>query len=48
MEVATLGFNAVGRKYNVTGNTIKKWCKAYGLPYYTKEIQELYKNGEFD
>lgn len=40
-EIRTLkGFAAVGRKYNVTDNTIKKWCKYYGLPTSAKAYKE--------
>lgn len=42
--VATCGFSEVGRRYGVTGNSVKKWCKSYGLPYLKQEIVELYKN----
>lgn len=37
-EVVSLGFEAVGRKYGVSGNAIKKWCVAYGLPKLKKEL----------
>ena len=30
-ELITSNFAAVGRKYGVTDNTIRKWCKAYGM-----------------
>lgn len=26
-------FEGVGRDYGVSGNTIRKWCKDYGIPY---------------
>ena len=29
MEVKSLGLEGVGRKYGVTGNSIKKWIKTY-------------------
>lgn len=32
----------IGEKYNVTDNTIRKWCKSYELPYKFKDIK-LYK-----
>ena len=28
-EIFELGFEGTGRKYNVTGNSIKKWLKTY-------------------
>lgn len=30
-DVSNLGFTGTGRKYNVTDNTIRKWCRAYGI-----------------
>ena len=44
------GFSAVGRKFNVDGNTIKKWCKQYGMPHRTAELRAWYydKIGEAD
>lgn len=30
-ELRASNFSAVGRKYGVTDNTIRKWCKAYGM-----------------
>ena len=36
-------FLEIGRMYGVTDNTIRKWCKAYGLPYKKKELKELYQ-----
>lgn len=38
-DVQSLGFAATGRKYGVCGNTIKKWCKAYGLPTMAKDYR---------
>lgn len=38
-EVKSLGFSAVGRKYGVTDNAIRKWCKAYGLPTRASEYK---------
>lgn len=43
-EVATSSFAAVGRKYNLTDNAIRKWCKTYGLPTRAKEIKDLYNH----
>lgn len=31
-DVSTMAMTAVGKKYGVTDNTIRKWCKAYGIP----------------
>ena len=43
-EIATSSFEAVGRKYGVSGKAISKWCKAYGLPYLKKDIVKLYQS----
>lgn len=31
-------FESIGKDFGVTGATIKKWCKFYGLPYKRKDI----------
>ena len=31
----------IGKMYNVSDNTIRKWCKYYGLPSTKKELREL-------
>lgn len=31
-------FTRVGNKYDVTDNSIRKWFKNFGLPYYAKEL----------
>lgn len=41
-EIATSSFLAVGNKYGVSDNAIRKWCIAYGLPTKKKEIKEYY------
>lgn len=37
-------FVALGKKYNVSDNTVRKWCKKYNLPYKTSEVQEWLQN----
>lgn len=37
------GFEAVGRLYKVSGNTIKKWCDYYKIPRLKKEIIDWYQ-----
>ena len=32
-EIQESNFVQVGKKYGVSDNTIRKWCKIYGLPY---------------
>lgn len=39
-EIVNSSFCAVGRKYGVTDNTIRKWCRAYSMPTKKNEIQE--------
>lgn len=36
--IRTQSFSALGRKYDVTDNAIRKWCVSYGLPRTKKEI----------
>ena len=31
------GFLTVGKKYGVSDNTVRKWCKKYNLPYHTSD-----------
>ena len=38
MLIRTKSFNELGRKYGVSSNTVKKWCKQYSLPYTKKQI----------
>ena len=35
-------FSAVGRQFDVDGNTIKKWCKQYGIPHKVEELTDWY------
>lgn len=32
-------FTQVGRIYQVTDNAVRKWCKAYGLPFHSKDYK---------
>lgn len=34
-------FIEIGNMYGVSDNTIRKWCKYYGLPYKYRDIKEL-------
>lgn len=47
-DIATNGFVAVGKKYGVTDNAIRKWCKFYGLPTSKKEIVRLYNEKQLN
>lgn len=40
-EIKELGFSEVGRKYGVSDNAIRKWCKAEGLPHTIRELNNL-------
>lgn len=40
--VVERGFTEVGRQFNVSNNAIKKWCKAYNIPYLKPELKEWY------
>lgn len=39
--VRTETFVDVGKKYNVSDNTVRKWCDSYGLPRRTIDIQKI-------
>jgi len=40
--IKELGFEGVGKLYNITGNGIKNWCKKYNIPHTKKEVIEWY------
>ena len=37
-EIRLNAFTQLGKKYGVTDNTIRKWCRRYDLPYRVKDI----------
>lgn len=37
-------FTEIGRMYNVTDNSIRKWCKNYGLPHRKQDIKKMIQN----
>jgi len=39
--VKSTPFETIGRNYGVNGNSVKKWCKQYNLPYRKKDIDQL-------
>lgn len=41
-------FTHIGKEYNVTDNTVRKWCKSYNLPSKVKDIKEILEKGEWD
>ena len=40
--ITTMSFLEVGRKYGVTDNTIRKWCKSYNLPSTKRDLKTLF------
>ena len=42
-EIAESSFLAVGKKYGVSDNAVRKWCKSYNIPHTKKEIVALYQ-----
>lgn len=43
-EIKENGFECVGRKFGVSGTTIKKWCKHYAIPYLKDDVVKWYDN----
>lgn len=41
--ICEYNFCEIGRKYNVSDNAVRKWCKKYNLPFRKKDI-ETFKN----
>lgn len=41
--IITIGFEATGRKYGVSGNAIKKWCTYYQIPHKLPALKAWYK-----
>ena len=35
-----MSFSEVARKFGVTDNTIRKWCKQYGIPSSAKDYKK--------
>lgn len=42
--IVELGFTKAGKLFGVDGNSIKKWCKSYGIPYHKRELVDWYNN----
>lgn len=40
-EIRSIPFLQIGKKYGVSDNTIRKWCKFYSLPYQTAIIKKM-------
>lgn len=43
-EIIESSFIAVGKKYNVSDNAVRKWCKTYGMPTKKNEIKQWLAN----
>ena len=41
-DLKTLSFVKIGKKYGVTDNAVRKWCKMYNLPYKASQIKEFF------
>ena len=39
--ITTFSFVEVGKKYGVTDNTIRKWCKIYQIPHRKKDLNNI-------
>lgn len=39
--IAKENFSKIGRQYGVNGNTIKKWCVYYELPWHSSKIKNM-------
>ena len=40
-EIQEKSFCQLGREYGVSSNTIRNWCKSYGIPYKKSMIKSL-------
>lgn len=40
-EIRNFSFVFLGKKYNVSDNAIRRWCKVYKLPYKKSEIKQF-------
>ena len=40
-KIKIQSFESIGREFNVSGNTVKKWCKKYNLPYRKEDIVSI-------
>jgi hypothetical protein len=45
--IRNTAFTTIGREFHVDGNTIKQWCKAYGLPSRKSDIKQ-YSDEEWE
>lgn len=47
-KIKNTPFTRIGAEYNVSDNTVRKWCKTYDLPSKSSEIKEIIQKGEWD
>lgn len=40
-KIRTCSFVQIGREFNVSDNSVRKWCIKFGLPHRTKDIKKL-------
>ena len=40
-KIKTQSFLSIGKEYGVSDNAIRKWCKAYNLPFKKTEINKI-------
>ena len=43
-DIRTMSFVALGKKYGVSDNAVRKWCVFHNLPRTLKEKKEFFKN----
>lgn len=42
-DIGSSNFEVAARKYNISSNGLRYWCKVYNLPVHTKEIKKIYQ-----
>ena len=40
-KIRTMSFVQIGKEYNVTDNSVRKWCDAYNLPRHSSKIKQI-------
>lgn len=40
-DICAMPISRVGKKYDVSDSTVRKWCKKYGLPFKKKDIEDF-------
>ena len=43
-EIKKYSMTTLGVKYGVSDNSIRKWCKKYGLPYHSRDFLDTIEN----